>query len=80
MSCQRFSKTIIESNISTLYEVCDSREACSIVNGPIISTTMPPDEDINLNDILNSIKASMLRVEYHQSFSEALIAGITLKV
>lgn len=63
-----------------MYEVCDSREACSIVNGPMISTTMPSDADINLHDTLNSIKASMSRMEYHQSFSEALIAGITLKV
>lgn len=76
----RYSKFVLESNITTMYEVCDSREACSIVNGPIITTTMPSDTDINLNETISSIKASMSRMEYDQSFGTGLIAGITLKV
>lgn len=63
-----------------MYEVCDSREACATVNGPTITTTMPSDDEIDLGDITNSIKASMSRMEYDQSFVYALIAGTTLKV
>lgn len=63
-----------------MYEVCDSREACSVVQGPIITTTMPLDKDINFDDIISNIQASMLRMEYDQTFSFALIAGMTLKV
>lgn len=75
-----FGKFTLATNISTMYEVCDSREACSTVNGPRISTTMPLDNDINLDDILSNIRASMSRMEYEQSFGFALMAGITLKV
>lgn len=63
-----------------MYEVCDSREACSTVSGPIITTTMPLDKDINLDDTISNIKASMSRMEFDQSFSFALMAGMTLKV
>lgn len=63
-----------------MYEVCDSREACSIVIGPLLNTTMPSDTDINLEDTISNIKASMSRLEYDQSFGFALIAGTTLKV
>lgn len=63
-----------------MYEVCDSREACSTVEGPIISTTMPLDKDIDIDDTISNIKASMSRMEFDQSFGFALIAGMTLKV
>lgn len=63
-----------------MYEVCDSREACSTVNGPTISTTMPSDDEINLGDIISNVRASMSRMEYDQSFTLALMAGSTLKV
>ncbi|XP_037027027.1 uncharacterized protein LOC119067871 isoform X2 [Bradysia coprophila] len=68
-----------ETNVTTMYETCDSREACSIVNGPTIVTTMPSDDEIDLGDIISNIKASMSRMEYDQSFFVALVAGMSLK-
>ncbi|KAJ6638595.1 hypothetical protein Bhyg_11332, partial [Pseudolycoriella hygida] len=68
-----------ENNITTLYEVCDSREACSTVKGPMIATTKPLEKGINLVDVIKNIKTSMSRMEYDRAFDLALMTGYTLK-
>lgn len=63
-----------------MYEVCDSRSACSTVAGPNLTVRQWPMTDKELNMIVDRINASMWRLEYDNAFRDALMTGISLKV
>lgn len=63
-----------------MYEICDSRSACSIIAGPnvtIDAVTITQDE---FSNILLQMSSSIDRMEYENAFKVALIAGISFKV
>lgn len=63
-----------------MYQVCDSRQACSIVNGPEIQITERLITENELNEIIAKFKAPMERMEYDNAFRIALSAAISLRV
>lgn len=55
--------------IKTMYIVCDSRKACSQVNGPNVQVTMDsPLSDSEFQSKLRAIEGSMLRRDYSELF------------
>lgn len=63
-----------------MYQVCDSRQACSTVNGPNIKMAEYKMTENKFNETIAQIKASMERMEYDNAFRIALVAGISFKV
>lgn len=63
-----------------MYEVCDSRGACSIVEGPQLTVNEWPMTSEEFSIISGRINASMWRFDYDSAFREALMTAISLKV
>ena len=63
-----------------MYEVCDSRKACSIINGPSIMTLPSEITDSEYQTLINIIKSLISRMEYNAALRKAFATAITFKV
>jgi hypothetical protein len=72
---------LTEFPISTYYEVCDSRMACSLVVGPNVTVdlveNMPASE---MTFRVAQIAAQLQRMEYDSAFEKAIATMLTLRV
>lgn len=63
-----------------MYEVCNSRLACSNQVGPDIETITEPLMENEFNDIINKINLSFIRMEYNEGFNYVIMSAITFNV
>lgn len=63
-----------------MFEVCDSRSACSIVAGPNVTINAVNISQDEFNIIILQMSSSIDRMEYENALKVALIAGISFKV
>lgn len=63
-----------------MYEVCDSRSACSIIAGPNVTMNAVAISQEEFSNIILQMSSSFDRMEYENALKVALIAGISFKV